>query len=478
MIKKFLACSIGGWLGALVSFLTVPIATRLFEPGDFGILSLFTLVTSIISTIIGMGMLNAYVRFFYEEIPERRNQLLLNCLKLPMLIFGVFLILSILFRENILDFLIGKLDYSMITCLILTVIFDCLGTFSDWTVRMREHGKLFSALTFLRKGLNFTLIISFYYLSLNDYKALIYALTATSCTVTMVGIFAEKDIWNFHNPFKEVSDNHYKHNMGEIIQYAWPFLFSNVISWLFSFSDRIAIKYFVGIEELGIYSAAFLISGILVILQNSITAFIGPLIMKKYESRDDIEAFLIKISNIVSFFMFSCGILLLLFKDIIIFLLGAKYQSAVYLMPLLILSPILYTLSETTFYGIIFKKKSTTHLYISIASSFVSIIGNLILVPQYGAKGAVIATALAWITFFVMRTAFSIQYFPVKYSLSRIGLSGLLFFSYALYLTFYQSIVIASFIGVSILFIIIMLYRDIVIEYLPLLVKRRNHSIE
>jgi len=465
MLKKFLSCSIGGWLAMVIGFITVPVTTRLFNPDDFGRLAMFSLFVSVISTIVGMGMLNAYVRFFYEEVAENRKRLLFKCVKYPICLITLTSIGIALFSQFISNYIVNEIDYHVVICLILAVLFECIGTFADWTVRMQERGKIFSLLTFLRRFLNFILIIGFYKLAIINYSALIYAFTIASGVVTSLGIFFERNIWSFDFIFQHKRLNDAKHTSSEIVRYAVPFLFSNIISWIFSSCDRVAINHWSGLEELGIYSAAFSITAILTVLQNSITTFIGPIIMKKYEGKDNVDDFLIKISDIVTVLMFGFAILLLLFKDIVIFILGEKYREAVYLMPLLVFAPVMYTISETTFYGIIFKKKSKAHLYVSIVASLVSVIGNVILVPEYGARGAVIATAIAWIMFFIMRTWFSAKYYQIKYSFVKIGWLTLCLFMYSMYLTFYNDTYISTIIGIATLVCLFILYRNLITGY-------------
>jgi O-antigen/teichoic acid export membrane protein len=54
--------------------------------------------------------------------------------------------------------------------------------------------------------------------------------------------------------------------------------------------------------------------------------------------------------------------------------------------------------------GINFVKRTSIHLYIAILVAATNLAGNYLLVPEYGAMGACIATAVSYLLFFWART--------------------------------------------------------------------------
>ena len=67
-----------------------------------------------------------------------------------------------------------------------------------------------------------------------------------------------------------------------------------------------------------------------------------------------------------------------------------------------------------------------------------NIIGNFVLVPFLGCKGAAISTGIAYIVFFLMRTTISLYYYKVDYQLWKIGIMIIFTMAFALYNTFYE----------------------------------------
>ena len=112
----------------------------------------------------------------------------------------------------------------------------------------------------------------------------------------------------------------------------------------------------------------------------------------------------------------------------------------------------MYTISETTQCGITYSKKSYHNITVSLIACIVNIIGNIILVPMIGIKGAAISTGFSYIVFFLMRTVISNYYYKVDFQLFKIFIMIFVTSLYAYYSTFY-SFGIVNIIGFFICFI-------------------------
>lgn len=78
--------------------------------------------------------------------------------------------------------------------------------------------------------------------------------------------------------------------------------------------------------------------------------------------------------NLVSFLMISLGFILIIFKDFLKIFFGSQFTDAVYILPMLIFIPIMYTISEVSVVGINFYKKPKWHIVISFVVCLVNII--------------------------------------------------------------------------------------------------------
>lgn len=156
------------------------------------------------------------------------------------------------------------------------------------------------------------------------------------------------------------------------------------------------------------------------------------------------------------------GVGVLLSKDIIVLFLGNKYIDSMNIFPMLIFIPIMYTLSEVTVVGLVFRKKTTIIMFLTFIVTLFNGIGNFFLIPKFGAKGAAISTGITYILFFILRTYFSIKFINFKFNLKRAYFTIILIILYSLYLTFTNKIYYIVVLGLLLEFVIVILYFDIV----------------
>lgn len=428
LIKKFLSFSIGGYINIFIGLLTVPITTRLLSPEQYGISSLITTVTSFMFVICCLGTEQGFVRFFYDEKEERRGKLLYNCLYYPFHISILVFFLIYIFREKISIFFLGYNEKYFWLIFIFSILFRSLNNYSFLVIRMQQKGKIYSVCNVLLKILEFIFILLLYKKYGDNYKTLVVALLLSLALVTFFSMIIERKFWIFSGESRITKK--------EILEFSFPLTLTMALNWVFASSDKIVIKTLSNTIELGLYSGAFKIISLLSVLQTGFTTFWTPVVYEHYSKNPEDTEFYKKANDYLSLVFFLIGIGLLMFRNAIILLLGDKYRDAIYIMPMLIFIPIMYLLSETTHMGIGFKKKTKYYLYISIIVSIVNLIGNIILVPYLGAKGAAISTGLTYILFFYCRTYFSNKLISFNFNLKRLHLVISCYVVYCAILTF------------------------------------------
>lgn len=449
LLKKFASFSIGTWVGLIIGVISTPIITRLFSPEDFAKASMFTLAINLLMIFVTMGADQSYVRFFYEEEEFKRNLLLKNTLKVPLFLFILTLILLTLFPKQFSLYLFGDIYLDLILLLGLSIVIYVINRFAGLAIRMDQNGKAFSILQVCLKLFDLLGILLIVFLFGNSFKSLIYGKVLTVFLVGLIGIYLGRKHWRF---FK--SKNRTKHSLKEISKYGFPLMITLMVTWLFQSFDRFAIKEWGTMKDLGVYVAGFRIIAILNVIQTTFSTFWAPVTFEHYEKNPLDTAFYTKVNKMITIVMVGVAIGTIMFKDIIALLLGKDYRDATTIIPFLVLMPVMYTISETTVGGINFKKKVRWHLVISILSCLFNIIGNYILVPKFGSKGAAISTGLAYVLFFTLRTYFSKKYYKVNYNLKKTYFYILLITLYATYNTFIDNWRVSFLLGIFILIIL------------------------
>ena len=194
-----------------------------------------------------------------------------------------------------------------------------------------------------------------------------------------------------------------------------PLVPTLLLAWVFNSMDRIMIRSMVGYNELGIYAAAYKVVSAISIAQSCFTTFWSPIAYRWYDEGRKKNSFEI-VSKLVTCAMTIICLVALYLKQLLPLLLGSAYKDTIRIVPFLLLYPVLYTISESTAVGIGFSRKNQYNLYASFIACVVNIVLNFILISQWGALGAAVATGIANIVFFWARTVFTRKVW-YKYSL-------------------------------------------------------------
>jgi len=196
------------------------------------------------------------------------------------------------------------------------------------------------------------------------------------------------------------------------------------------------------------------------LVQTGFTTFWVPVSYESYENNPESTGIFEKTSLFISAAMFTLGMLIVVFKDAIFLLLESSYRQAAGISSFLILMPIMCAVSAVTAVGTNFKKKTYWHMLIATVSAGANILGNFMVVPIYGAKGAALSTGISYIIFFGMRTIISKRLYKVNYHLGKFYFSTVVFVVVAFINTFVNILFLQVLSAVIGLILVLIVYRE------------------
>ncbi|MBP7435786.1 MAG: polysaccharide biosynthesis protein [Bacteroidales bacterium] len=453
-IKSLFQFSIGQWIAAIISFITTPITTWLIVPDEFGKAAMFTLAFNLILNIVLLGADQSFARFFYERSESKRSNLLWESL-LPSLSIGilVFIIIGIFWQELSVLLFGDANHFTPILLLDITVFIAIIERYALLLVRMKQRGKAYSIIKVINSLANAVFTILYALLIDKTFYAVIIGLFFSHVCSATVAIIYEKEIWRTKTHID-------KKNIKAIIKYGLPFVPTFLVLWIFQSIDRIAIRNYCDFAEVGLYAAAFKIVAVMSLIQNSFTNYWVPVSYESYEKNPNNTGIFEKVSLFVSAIMFISGIVIVIFKDLIFLLLESSYRSAAGLTSFLLLMPIIDTVSYVTTVGINFKKKTYLYIIRATIAAIINVVGNIFLVPKYGAEGAALSTAISYVVYFFIGTYFSQKLYPVNYHLSKFYISTFVFLLVSCINTFIPIIYLQVISAVVGFVIICYLYKD------------------
>jgi O-antigen/teichoic acid export membrane protein len=458
-LKHFLIIGGGSFINLLIGLITTPLITRIVDPAEYGQLSIFTMYSNIATMVLCLGLDQALVRFYYEKNEfQYKQSLFWKCIVLPVVFTLIFdIIIVFLSISNIIKF---EFNSFIMVLMAVYTLSQVIYRFSILILRLEYKSKKYSLLSILLKSSYVLFAVALIMIIKKDYLLLLTTATVASSIICLIlSIIMQAKMWDFFRINKDACMIRTK----ELVKYAYPYIISMGLGYLFQAIDKIALNYYCSYEEVGIYSSAMSLIHVFSIVQTTFNTLWTPMAMEQYVKDKNDKSFYIKGNQIITFIMFFIGICLILFKDVFAILLGKKYREAAYIIPFLTFYPIMYTISETTVNGLVFMKKSKMQVVVALVSCIVNIIGNIVLVPILGCQGAAISTGISYIVFFFLRTFLSNKYYYVNFRLIKIYTIIAATFLYALYNTFVK-FDFGSIIGfLFCMFLLFILYRESVI---------------
>ena len=463
--KHFFTLFLGTGFNVILGVITTPIVTRLVEPDVYGELSLFTLYGSILLVFMLIGQDQAYNRYYFtKEDKGFKRYILYLTVRWPLtlsFIAGGAACLYYIFVAR------GQYIVLIFAVYAVSMVVD---RFTNMTLRLGMRSGLYSLCMNMQKLSYTVFVIIGIKLTEIDHILILAGCTVLAQIISaVIGFVAEREAWKFGDLTREEKTG-YRHvvNTAMVMKYGWPFIFSSLCAWLYTGSDKIMIEMFSTRSELGIYASALSVIGIFSVITGTFTTIWAPMAVEEYEKDHSNKEFFIKATDYVTIVLFAAGAGVILFKDVIVFLLGEKYREAVFLIPYLSLYPVLYTISESTVYGINFAKKTHWHIIVMASCGGLNVVLNYFLINVMGSLGAAVATGITYTLLLVLRTAFSIKCFPVKYHLGKMAVMLVLYYVYITYNSFHRT----DTTGIIMFFILavtgILLYRESIRDLLKM----------
>lgn len=374
----------------------IPLYSRLMTPSEYGVMSIFTSLTDILSIIFGLGIRGAILRYYFEGKNDfisffRSNLLLIAAFG------GMASILLISFSTKI-SYLIeiprGILVIALITAIPNSIFESGLSYFVA-----KRNSETVSFLNVLKvsifSGLGLLLI---FYLNNEKYYAHAFGLLAASFVV----LFYLLHKVDFSLKFK-FEKSHYRYSLLFGIPVVVHLLSQNILNTF----DQLIINQLIGSYHAGLYAIGYKVGFILSIVSMATLKAWSPVFIEKMnrEQYDEINLLARKYSMII---MLVAIVLVTFSSEILLLIAGPSFKGSDSLIPIIIISYyflFLYTLYVN--YSFYFKKTILISL-ITVSVGILNIILNYVLIPVFGFEAA------AWTTLFCYFMLFILHFISVK----------------------------------------------------------------
>jgi len=206
-------------------------------------------------------------------------------------------------------------------------------------------------------------------------------------------------------------------DLKETFHLAWPIFISSLMVIVFSYTDRIFLNHFNGLEKVGIYALGFTIGQSLSMVNDAMALAFFPKVMNSlktnyFDALKNIE----KIAILYYLFLFVLAILLAFNTNIIVNIISNKnYSESSQIVSIIFIAFLIGGFYKIPTMILSHHKVTKFYPYLSFFSFSINAILNFIFIPKYGVYGAAFATLIGTALYSYFIQIMSFKYLSKKY---------------------------------------------------------------
>ncbi|MEO0145342.1 MAG: GNAT family N-acetyltransferase [candidate division WOR-3 bacterium] len=416
MIRRLLVDTLiyglGTLLSPLVGFVLLPVYTRFLTPADYGVLSVLSVTSGLLTIAFCLGIPSGMLRFYPEE--RERNEVIYSSLGAVVVLSSSGATLMMALAGPLSRFLAPVSDGPYLVS--LTAFGFATGS---WVVvlqnlmRAQERPLLYTIANLggfaLRLGLNILFVVGF----LRGVAGILEA--GIISNIAILALLAPVGLWNRKPSFSW-------RKLKEITKFGIALEPGNLAAWVLNMSDRYFLQALSDMTQVGLYSVGYRIGQLSEIgLVKPFRLAWPPLIYAEAGDHERAKSSISRIATLYSFFGLWVTLGLFLLAPAILKAMATKqYWGALDVVGLVALSYVVLGSGWITGAGLHIIKKPWPISVAFIIGALLNMALNLLLIPLFGMMGAAWATLISFLFISVFTLIASQRKFPVKYEWKKL----------------------------------------------------------
>lgn len=376
VVRLLLGFLVGAWVG------------RYLGPERYGTLAYAVAFVAIFQAVTTLGADTIVVRDVVRR-PDNTHQLLGTLLRLR-LITGMFCWIAAVAAAWLLDPHGGTaLLVAIVGC---SLVFQAADTVDLWfQSQLQSRRTVVAKLTayFISNGIRVALVLS--------HAPLVAFAAAAAVDTAFVAVGLVLAYRNFPVATRW---SHARTMSKSLIIESWPFLLSSLSVLIYLRIDQIMLRTMRGDHELGLFAAAMPLSSVWQIIPTTLVSSLAPLVARrKAESEAAYQRTLLliyRLFGVVSLVLATATALLAPF--IVRLLYGPEFIGAAQVLAIHAFSNVFVALGLAQSLWITNEGAGRINMLKTLAGGTIAVVGNLLLIPPYGAVGAAWVTIISFAT--------------------------------------------------------------------------------
>ena len=406
-------------IGRLVSLITAPILTRIFEPSDYGIIALVQLAITLAVIFAGMNLGSGltYYYFHYDDDATRKKIvstgfliIILTALFISFLLYAFAPQINMLFNLRTTSDIHTEITHYLKVAS-LSMFFGLVMTATQSILRILEKPERYFLVELIALCSNLFLVILFVVWMRIGVVGVFWGGVGGSFFGMLLGLFFVRDKLGRHFSLALLAP---------MLLYAMPQLPGVLVNWIQSQAGRLFINYYTTLEQQGLYSIAFALGSIVFIFTMAFRLAYDPYSLSIMK-RDDAKPTYAMFYSIYSFLAFVVlGGAVGFAKPALMVLTPPEYHAAHVMVFWIVGAAFLMGSNNILGTGIWITRRTAFTSYAQLCTFFTIIPTSFILVPKYQAVGAAMAYLLGALVQSIAYYTFAQRLYHIPYRYWRI----------------------------------------------------------
>jgi O-antigen/teichoic acid export membrane protein len=374
----------------VLGFMAMIVAVRCLSAEAFGTFVLLQVIAAFLTRVSSLGLELSIPKFVTATEQENEKRKIINTTFYFRMLAIVAVSIIAMISKSVLSALFGSSSLSDFIGFILILFWlQSLRKILDATVQGFFLFKTIAIASFLESLsnlLSILLLVAFLDLGVTG---LVYA-KALSLAVACFFVY-------FTIPIKTKLEFHYG-ILRKVLKFGFPLQINDILTFIFLRIDTLIIGGLLGPAEIAYYEIARKIPDSLTGLYEAFRTVYFPFVarLSGLGERKRLTQLLNDSIRLISFVSIFGALIALLFgNEIITFLFSAKYLPSAPIFALLMVGLNLAIVEYTFGYSLVAIGESDKPLVINVVRTAMSLLGNLLLIPNIGVTGAALANIIS-----------------------------------------------------------------------------------
>ena len=378
-----------------LGLIALPVLTRLLSPAEYGIVSVFMSYVLILGVVLPLNSYTSIGRYWYER-KDDFNEFMGTTFCLVAATLGLSLLVFLAFRKLLSNIL--NLSETVVVLLLPFVVINIVGSVFRQVFEPQRRSGLIATLNTAQAYLGFAASVA---LVLMMQRERYYGVI---CGQLVIGIVASSVMTRQLLPhFKLAFDR--KH-LRYILGYSTPLIPYAISGVILAQFDRIMINGYIGAGAAGLYSLAYNIGMVLLLVNGAMLAAWTPAYFEDMDNKD-YHKLDVDIDRIFRLILIGAMFLMLFGQEAGLVLADRKYHVALSIVPIVVFGYIFDALWQFWGRNIGYARKTIWAPIISLVAGTANIVLNVIFIPRYGYAAAAYTTVASYMLMAFMGWAVS-----------------------------------------------------------------------